>query len=86
MNNRVHSIAIKRGRSVWAFLSDQSLGTDARNGMSSIPGVEHLEIVSESDELVRLTYEWSGVGMFWETDEYLERFGVCRADWPEITR
>lgn len=74
-----HSITLKR-EGVQGFLSSQSIGTDALNALLSVPGVENPEIVSESTELVKLTYDWIGEGRFWETSEHLLKFGLSRAD------
>jgi hypothetical protein len=75
-----HSIILRRDNSIGGSISNQSVGTDALNAMQSIPGVTNPQIVSESDEQVELTYDWVGIGMFWETDEYLKKFGLARAD------
>jgi len=74
-----HSIILKR-EGVEGFLSDQRIGTDALNAMQSIPGVENPEIITESDDQVGLTYDWTGDGPFWKTGEYLRKFGLARAD------
>ena len=74
-------IRLQRSRGVEGFQSSQSLSTDALNGMLSIPGVEHPEILCETEDEVTLSYRWSGNERFWMTDEYLARFGLCRADW-----
>ncbi|MFC1891174.1 hypothetical protein ACFLZT_02160 [Thermodesulfobacteriota bacterium] len=74
-----HSITLRR-KDVNGFLSDQSIGTDALNAMKSIPGVNNPQIINESDEQVELMYNWIGDGKFWETGEYLMKFGLARAD------
>ena len=73
------SITIKRDEKT-GFFSDQTVGNDAFNALMSIPGVEDVEIVSEINDQVELTYRWAGEGKFWETDVYLAKFGVTRAD------
>jgi hypothetical protein len=75
-----HSVILRRDNGIEGFFSDQSVGTDALNAMQSIPGVENPEIIRESDEEVELTYDWVGDGKFWETGEYLKKFGLVRAD------
>jgi hypothetical protein len=72
-----HSITLKRD-GINGFLSSQSIGTDATNALSSIPGVKNPEIVSESNDQVELTYSWVGDGKFWETNEHLAKFGFAR--------
>lgn len=74
-------IKVQRSDDIRGFLSSSSVGTDALNGLSSIPGVQNLEVVDESECLVTLRFQWAGGGEFHETDEHLKRFGVCRA-WP----
>lgn len=74
-----HSITLKR-EGMRGFLSDQSVGTDALNALSSIPGIDDLEIVDETDERVILTYTWVGTSKFWKTDERLLQFGLSCVD------
>lgn len=74
-----HTIVLRR-EGIQGFLSTQSLGTDAYNAMTSIPGVSNPEIVKESDKLVEIAYEWTGKGKFWQTGEHLLKFGLARAD------
>ena len=74
-----HSITLKRDGTK-GFLSPQSIGTDAFNALQSIPGVEEVEIMGESNEQVELTYSWGDDGKFWETDELLAKFGLARVD------
>ena len=72
-----NSITLKRD-GIQGFMSDQSIGVNAINALSSIPGVKNPEIVSESNDQVELTYSWVGDGKFWETDEHLAKFGLAR--------
>lgn len=72
-----YSITLKR-QGMNGFLSSQRIGTDAFNALSSIPGLEDPEIVSESDEQVEITYSWVRDGNFDRIDEYLERYGLAR--------
>lgn len=71
-----NSITLRRD-GMRGFLSSQRIGTDAINALLSIPGVENPEIVSESNGQVTLTYSWVGTGKFWETEEYLAKFGLA---------
>jgi hypothetical protein len=74
-----HTIALKR-EGTMGFLSDQSIGTDAFNAMSAIPGVETPEIISESEDRVELSYDWGGEGVIWTIGEHLLKYGLARAD------
>jgi hypothetical protein len=74
-----HAITLKRD-GIKGFLSSQSIGTDALNALLSIPGVEEVKVVSESNVQVELTYSWGGEGKFCEIDEHLARFGLARVD------
>ncbi|MBB1520060.1 hypothetical protein [Aquipseudomonas guryensis] len=80
-----YTIRLERSNNVRGIQAASSLGTDSVNGMLSIAGVEQPEILRETDEFVDLTYRWSGASKFWETDEYLAKFGVRRV-WPDPVR
>lgn len=79
---RRHTIVLKRAGMRGLFIT-QSMGTDALNALQSIPGVSNPEICSESDNEVTLVYEWMGKETFWQTEEYLLKYGLARADWNE---
>lgn len=70
-----HSITLKRDGT-----SHQTVGTDGFNALQSIQGVEEVEIMSESNEQVELTYSWGDDGKFWEADERLAEYGLARVD------
>lgn len=65
-------------RSPLGILSSNSLGTDALNGISSIPGVSSAEITEESGAEVTLAFEWDGREAFQSTDVHLAKFHVQR--------
>lgn len=56
--------------------SPNELGTDALNGIQSIPGVLNAEVISEKPTEVIVTFEWDGRPDFQMTDEHLQPFGV----------
>lgn len=60
--------------------SPKTIGTDAATALSTIRGIDdiNIESESESDEKVELSYTWTGTDKFWETDEYLSRYGFHR--------
>ncbi|WP_151704333.1 hypothetical protein [Nitrincola alkalilacustris] len=62
------------------FLSNQDIGTDALNALSSIDGVDDLEIVWETESQVQLSYNWTGNEKFWKTGEVLAQHGLKPAD------
>jgi hypothetical protein len=62
------SIVLTRG-GVEGFLSHQSIGTNAVNAMASIQWVANPEIIEESDEQVKLPFNWVGEENFlWRID------------------
>jgi len=77
-----YEIQIQRDVSVLSWLSANPLRINALQAVASIPGVANPMLVDETEHSVTLRYQWRGSEKFWETDEYLKRFGVCRADWP----
>jgi hypothetical protein len=73
-------IVLGRG-GVEGFLSRQSIGTNALNSMASIQWVANPEIVEESDEQVKLTFNWVGEeDFFWRIDEQLVKYGLVLVD------
>lgn len=77
------SIILKRDEGLEGFLSDpKNIETDALKAMNSIPGVKDPEIVSvsKSRDRIELMYFWVGVDTFWQTNDYLRKFGLTRAD------
>lgn len=74
-----HSITLGRD-GVSGFLSNQDIGTDALNALSSIDGVEDVEIVWETENQVQLSYNWTDKEKFWGTGEVLAKHGLKRID------
>lgn len=72
---------IKIARTTGFFVSNNSLGTDALNAISSVPGVVDLEIEEEVEDEVTLSYSWTAAEKFQETAEHLGKFGLRRVDW-----
>jgi len=60
------------------FLSGQSIGTDAINAMSTMPGVKNPVIVSESESQVTVSFDWVGSEPFMQADTHLLRYGLKR--------
>lgn len=76
-----YTVRLQRSNDIRGFMSSSSLGSDAQNGMLSIPGVEQPEVITEDEHSVTFAYKWTGTEKFWQTDEYLKKVGVCRV-WP----
>ena len=76
-----YTVKLQRSHNIEGFLSTQGIGTDARNAMLSIPGVEDPKIINETEQLIEIAYWWTGTERFEQTDEYLNRFGIGRV-WP----
>jgi hypothetical protein len=73
-------IVLRRG-DIKGFLSQQSIGTNALNAMASIQWVTNSEIVEESDEQVKLTFNWVGEeNFYWLIDEQLVKYGLVLVD------
>jgi hypothetical protein len=72
---------IRIGRTTGFYLSNNSLGTDALNAIAAIPGTTDLEIESESDNEVEISYVWTSPDKFWTTEEHLAKYGLRRLDW-----
>jgi hypothetical protein len=73
-------IVLGRG-GVEGFLSQQSIGTNALNAMASIQWVTNPEIIEESDEQVKLTFNWVGEeNFYWLIDEQLVKYGLVLVD------
>ncbi|MBU2750942.1 hypothetical protein HER14_08340, partial [Acidithiobacillus thiooxidans] len=70
-----HTMTLKRD-GMKGFLSRQRIGTDVINALNAISGVKEPEIVSESNEQVKLTYSWVDDGNFMKIDDQLAGFGL----------
>lgn len=60
------------------FASSQSIGVDAFNAIQSIPFAKEIQIESESEEEVEISYLWTGPDDFNETNEYLTKYHVMK--------
>ena len=60
------------------FLSTNEIGTDGLNAISSIPGTADIQIESESESQVEISYVWTATEKIWNTQEYLSKFNLCR--------
>jgi len=74
-----HSINIERND--FGTLARNSLGTDALNAISSIPGTHDVRIEEDGDKLVVISYTWSGPGDFHDTATVLAKHYCKRLEW-----
>jgi hypothetical protein len=74
-----HRIILERD-GMRGFLSNQDVGTEALNALSSIEGVNDPEIVWETDDQVQVSYRWSGKEAFVDIGDVLAQYGLKRTD------
>lgn len=74
------SITVRRDTgNIQGFMrSEASVGTDGYNAINSIPGCIDVEIESEPEGLVVISYSWDGREDFDRIDEHLADFGLVR--------
>lgn len=65
-------------RDAMGSLSPNSIGTDGLNAISSIPGTEDVQIESELEDEVVISYLWTASVKFFETNQVLSKFYLCR--------
>lgn len=75
MDMAKHTIVLRR-EGMLAFMSDQSIGTDAINAMSTMPGVKNPMIVSESESQATVSFDWVGTVPFMQAGQHLLRYGL----------
>jgi hypothetical protein len=74
-----HNITLERDE-IMGFLSQQTLGTDALNALSSIDGVSDPEIISENNIQVQVSYYWTDKTKFWGADDVFAQYGLKRTN------
>ncbi len=58
-------------------ITNNSIGTDALNAVSTIPLCTAVKLVCENDEFAIIEYEYpNGSPKFWDTDTHLAEFGL----------
>jgi len=62
-------------------MSANSIETDALNALGTIPGVVDIVVESSDGTEVKMSYAYTSELKFWQTDEYLVKFYLERADW-----
>ncbi len=60
-----HTINIERNE--FGNLASNTLGTDALNSLAGIPGTNDIRIEEEGEQLVVISYAWSGLTDFEDT-------------------
>ena len=61
--------------------AQNTIGTDAFNAVSTIPGVTGVHIEAEDDEQVEISYIYTLNDKFWDTVTHLAKFNLERVDW-----
>lgn len=74
-----HTITLERND--FGRLSNNSIGTDGLNAILSIPGAADVQIESESEGRVEISYLWTLPDKFWNTETHLSKFNLRRSDW-----
>ena len=74
-----HTINIERNE--FGNLASNTLGTDALNSIASIPGTNDIRIEEEGEQLVVISYAWSGLTDFEDTATVLAKHYCKRVGW-----
>jgi hypothetical protein len=72
-----HKIVVKRNA---LGKMNTSIGTDAYNAVSAIPGVIEVKIEAENDNQVEISYSYTLKDTFLGTETHLATFGLERVD------
>jgi hypothetical protein len=75
-----HKIVVKRN-TLGQFAAQNSIGTDAFNAVSAIPGATDVRIEVEDDEQVEISYSYTLKDKFMDTATHLAAYGLERVDW-----
>lgn len=73
---RYSTVLVRDDNSVIGFQSKNSLSTDALSAIESIPGTKDVEIITEENNEVTISYVWKEDGSIMNTNDYLSKFGV----------
>lgn len=65
-------------RNAMGFFTPNSIGTDGFNAISSIPVTEDVQIESEFEDEVVISYLWTASDKFLDTNQMLSNFNLCR--------
>jgi hypothetical protein len=79
-----HRIVIRRtalGQQIAAH--NTTIGTDAYNAWSSVPGVTDVCIEADDGAQVEISYSYTLKDKFMDTVTYLAKFGLERVDWKK---
>lgn len=72
---------IKIERNEFATFAKNTLGTDAFNAISSIPGTQDVQIDEDGEQIVTISYAWTVEGDFNDTATVLARYQCKRVGW-----
>jgi len=70
---------IKIERNECGGLATNSIGTDALNAISSIPGAIEVELDSETKAEAIISFGWDGP-KFWDRDTHLAKFNLRKKE------
>lgn len=77
-----HKMVVKRN-ALGQMAAQSTIGTDAFNAVSTIPGVTDVRIEAEDDEQVEISYSYTLKDKFMDTVTHLAGFGLERVDWKK---
>jgi hypothetical protein len=75
-----HKMVVRRN-ALGQIAASNTIGTDASNAVSTIPGVIDVRIEVENDEQVEISYSYTLNEKFQEIVRHLAKFNLERADW-----
>jgi hypothetical protein len=76
-----HKIVVKRN--AFGGMSQGTIGTDALNALSQMPGVIDACIEAEDDEQVTVSYIYTLTEKLLDTVTHLAKFNLERDDWNQ---
>jgi hypothetical protein len=74
-----HTIKIERNE--FGNFSSNTLGTDAWAAIAGIPGTNDIRIEEDGEQLVVMSYAWSGLTNFEDTATVLAKHYCKRVEW-----
>ena len=76
-----HKMVVRRN-ALGQIAAQNTIGTDAFNAVSTIPGFADVHIDAEKDEQVEISYIYTLNGKFLDTERHLSNFYLERVDSP----
>lgn len=75
-----HKIVVRRN-ALGQMVAHNTIGMDAYNALSTIPGVTDVRIEAEDDEQVEISYSYTLKDKYWDTASHLAKYNLERIDW-----